>query len=142
MTTVHKPYSLAFDPETTRPGEQVHAEPEPPGAGCDCEDGWIDVYPPYGIEGFLPTGEVRVEWVRCPICGPARTLRDIERAGRLRNLLVSAETGAWESWRFCRFDLGRHAEAETHLRASAWYRELYAKVLRLQARARGEATRL
>jgi hypothetical protein len=27
MTTRYKPYSLAYDLETTRPGEQVHAEP-------------------------------------------------------------------------------------------------------------------
>jgi hypothetical protein len=137
MTTTHKPFSLAYDLETTRAGEQVHAEPD---AACDCEDGWIDVYPPYGIEGFLPTGEVRVEWVRCPICGPARTLRDIERAGRLRNLLVSAETGAWESARFCEFTLHDGPRAAAQALAAKYYAHLYRKVCRLQARARGEAS--
>jgi hypothetical protein len=29
MSTHYKPCSLAYDLETTRPGEQVHAEPEP-----------------------------------------------------------------------------------------------------------------
>jgi hypothetical protein len=104
MIAKQKPFSLAFDLETTRPGEQVHAAPEPVGDDL------------------------------------ARRLRDIERAGNLRLRLVGAETGAWEAWRFCRFDLGRHDEAEAHLRASHFYRSLYEKVCRLQARARGEAT--
>jgi hypothetical protein len=72
--------------------------------------------------------------------GRAARLRDVERAGRLRNLLVSAETGAWESWRFCRHTLHRLAEAEAHLRAADFYRRLFHKVCRLQARARGEAS--
>jgi hypothetical protein len=103
MITHYKPFSLCFDLETTRAGEQVHAEPEPLSA-----DG-------------------------------ARRLRDIERAGKLRCRLVGAETDAWETWRFCRFDLGREDEAEAHLRASTFYRTLYEKTCRLQARARGEA---
>jgi hypothetical protein len=70
----------------------------------------------------------------------ARRLRDIERAGKLRLLLVGAETGAWESWRFCRHTLRQPAEAEAHLRAVGFYRQLFYKVCRLQARARGEAS--
>jgi hypothetical protein len=31
MTTRHKPFSLGYDPETTRPGEQIHAAPDPLG---------------------------------------------------------------------------------------------------------------
>jgi hypothetical protein len=88
MTTSHKPYALAYDLETTRPGEQVHAEPE-----LLSEDG-------------------------------GRRLDTIQRAGDLRLRLVGAEVAAWETWRFCRFDLGRDAEAEAHLRASGFYRQL------------------
>jgi hypothetical protein len=29
MSVKHKPYSLAYDLETTRPGEQIHADPDP-----------------------------------------------------------------------------------------------------------------
>lgn len=70
----------------------------------------------------------------------ARRLRDVERAGKLRLLLVGAETGAWESWRFCRHTLHRPAEAEAHLRAADFYRQLFHKVCRLQAAARGAAS--
>jgi hypothetical protein len=103
MTTMYKPFSLAVDMETTRPGEQVHAEPEPLSEDC------------------------------------ARRLRDIERAGRLRNLLVSAEVGAWESWRFSTFTLPDKGRAQAHSRAAGFYRYLYTKVCAIQARARGEA---
>jgi hypothetical protein len=103
MTTTYRPFSLAYDLETTRPGEQVHAEPDP-----------------------LSEGR-------------ARRLRDVERAGRIRNLLVSAETGAWESWRFYTFTLPDKGRAQAHSRAAGFYRRLYGKVVRLQARARGGA---
>jgi hypothetical protein len=102
MTTTHKPYSLAFDLETTRPGEQVHAEPEPLSDDC------------------------------------ARRLRDVERAGRLRNLLVSAEFGALESARFHRFTRRDLAATERQLAAARFYRRLYDKTCLLQAAARGE----
>jgi hypothetical protein len=103
MTTRYKPYSLAYDMETTRPGEQVHAQPDPVG------------------EDF------------------ARRLRDVERAGRLRCLLVSAETGAWEAARFCAFSQHDGRRAVAHGRAALFYGHLYRKVCRLQARVRGEA---
>jgi hypothetical protein len=104
MTTRHKPFSLAFDMETTRPGEQAHTAPDPLSEDC------------------------------------ARRLRDIERAGRLRNALYSAAFGAAESARFCRFDLHDPDRAAACERAARFYDELLTKVRRLQARARGEAT--
>jgi hypothetical protein len=103
MSTRYKPYSLAFDTETTRPGEQVHAAPAPVG------------------DDF------------------ARRLRDVERAGKLRCQLVSAETGAWESARFCLHTLRDYPGAYRHFQAYHYYHTLYRKVCRLQARARGEA---
>jgi hypothetical protein len=103
MSKIRKPFSLAYDPEATRPGEQVHAEPDPLSADC------------------------------------ARRLRDIERAGRLRNVLVSAEFGALESARFRLYTTRDLPAAERHVSAARFYRRLYFKVCRLQARARGEA---
>jgi hypothetical protein len=102
MSIKHKPFSLAFDAETTRPGEQTFAGPDP----------------------------LADEFVR--------RLRDVERAGRLRNLLCSAEVGAWESARFCRFTQGDDAAADAHLAMAGFYAHLLAKVRRLEARARGE----
>jgi hypothetical protein len=104
MTATRKPFSLAFDLETTRPGEQVHAEPDPISDDC------------------------------------ARRLRDVERAGKLRLQLVSAETGAWESARFCAFTQHDGPRAVAHGRAALFYSHLYRKICRLQARARGEAS--
>jgi hypothetical protein len=69
----------------------------------------------------------------------ARRLRDVERAGRLRNLLVSAEFGALESARFRLYTTRDLPAAERHVCAANFYRFLYRKVVRLQARARGEA---
>jgi hypothetical protein len=103
MTAIHKPFSLVYDLETTRPGEQTFAEPDPIG------------------DEF------------------ARRLRDVERAGRLRNLLVSAEFGALESARFRLYTTRDLPAAERHVRAANFYRFLYRKVVRLQARVRGEA---
>jgi hypothetical protein len=68
----------------------------------------------------------------------ARRLRDVERAGRLRLQLVSAETGAWESARFCLHTLRDYPGAYRHFQAAHYYHKLYRKVCRLQARARGE----
>jgi hypothetical protein len=104
MTTIHKPFSLVYDLERTRPGEQVHAGPDLVG------------------DAF------------------ARRLRDVERAGRLRQRLVGAETGAFEAARFCTFRLHNDELADEHLAAAIFYRRLYEKVCRLQARARGEAS--
>jgi hypothetical protein len=70
----------------------------------------------------------------------ARRLRDVERAGRLRLQLVSAETGAWESARCCAFTQHDGPRAVAHGRAALFYSHLYRKVVRLQARARGEAS--
>lgn len=70
----------------------------------------------------------------------ARRLRDVERAGKLRLQLVGAETGAWESARFCAFTQHDGPRAVAHGRAALFYSHLYRKVVRLQARARGEAT--
>jgi hypothetical protein len=69
----------------------------------------------------------------------ARRLRDVERAGRLRNALVSAEVGAWEAARLCRFTLRQPERADAHLLTAGFYAHLLAKVRRLEARARGEA---
>jgi hypothetical protein len=107
MATKHKPFSLAFDAETTRPGERTFAEPD-------------------------PTDAISAAF--------ARRLRDVERAGHLRNALVSAEVGALECARFCRHTQHDRAAAARHERAADFYRALYWKVVGLQARARGEAS--
>jgi hypothetical protein len=102
--TVHKPFSLAYDLETTRPGEQVHAEPDRIGDEL------------------------------------ARRLRDVERAGRLRNRLYSATFGALECARVCEHDLHQPERAVAYQRAADFYSRLFEKVCRLQARARGGAS--
>jgi hypothetical protein len=68
----------------------------------------------------------------------ARRLRDVERAGKLRNQLYSAAFGACECARMCLHGLHEPERAEAYLRAADFYADLYEKVLRLQARARGE----
>jgi hypothetical protein len=70
----------------------------------------------------------------------ARRLRDVERAGRLRNLLYSATFGALECARVCEHDLHQPERAIAYQRAADFYSRLYEKVARLQARARGEAS--
>jgi hypothetical protein len=70
----------------------------------------------------------------------ARRLRDVERAGRLRNLLCSAEFGALESARFHRHTTLDWSAAERHAAAARFYKRLYYKVCLLQARARGEGS--
>jgi hypothetical protein len=69
----------------------------------------------------------------------ARRLRDIERAGRLRNLLYSATFGALECARFCEHDLHQPERAVAYQRAADFYSRLFEKVCRLERRARGEA---
>jgi hypothetical protein len=104
VSVKHKPYSLAFNLETTRPGEQIHAEPDPLSEVC------------------------------------ARRLRDIERAGSLRNRLYSADFGAAESAHFCRHSLHDPERAIPFERAAAFYGHLFDKACRLERRARGEAS--
>jgi hypothetical protein len=70
----------------------------------------------------------------------ARRLRDVERAGHLRNRLYSAMFGAEECARLCLHDLHQPERAEASLRAADFYVDLYEKVCRLQARARREAS--
>jgi hypothetical protein len=70
----------------------------------------------------------------------ARRLRDVERAGQLRNRLYSAAFGANECARMCLRDLHQPERAKAYLRAADFYADLYEKVVRLQARARGEVS--
>jgi hypothetical protein len=69
----------------------------------------------------------------------ARRLRDVERAGRLRILLYSATFGALECARVCEHDLHQPERAVAYQRAADFYSRLFAKVCRIEARARGEA---
>jgi hypothetical protein len=105
--------TVAYDLETTRPGVDLLAGP-------------LEAHEAYraflGHEAF------------------ARRLRDIERAGSLRNRLYSAGFDAAECARLCRFSLHDPERAREYERAAAFYGVLYAKVVRWQARARGEAS--
>jgi hypothetical protein len=71
----------------------------------------------------------------------ARRLRDVERAGKLRNRLYSAAFGVGECAHFSRHTLSDPELAARFERKRDFYLTLFEKVCRVEARARGEAER-